>query len=190
MSPTRIKTLLPWLAALLVVCGAALQLRLQGRSWFCSCGNFRLWLAEAWSSETSQQLFDPYSFTHVLHGLAFYGLLAVVVPKLATRWRFVLAILMESLWEAIENTNLVIQRYRDMTAALGYEGDTIVNSLGDILACGFGFWMARALGWRRSLVLLILIETVLLVAIRDSMVLNILMLIYQFDGIKAWQSGN
>ncbi len=190
MPHNRIKTTLPWLAALIITGAAALQLRLQGRLWICSCGSFRFWLGDAWSSETSQQLFDPYSFTHVLHGMAFYGLLAWTVPKLAVRWRFVLAVLIESLWEVIENTNLVIQRYRDMTAALGYQGDTIVNSLGDILACGIGFWLTRALGWRRSLVAFILIEAALLIVIRDSLMLNILMLVYRFDGIKAWQGGH
>ncbi len=172
---------------LFVLCGTALQLRNQGRLWVCDCGSFRFWLGASWSPETSQQLFDPYSFTHVLHGLALYGLLAWGASKFALRWRFFLAILIESLWEIIENTSLVIQRYRDMTAALGYQGDTIVNSLGDILACGVGYWLASALGWRRSLVLFIVIEATLLIVIRDSLVLNIMMLIFRLDGIKAWQ---
>lgn len=188
MPQTRIRTLVPWIAVLTIVIAAAFQLRFQGRSWICTCGHFRFWLSSAWSAETSQQLFDPYSFTHVLHGLALFGLLALAIPKLLVRWRFVLAILFEALWEIVENTNLVIERYRAMTAALGYNGDSVINSLGDLLACGVGFWLAYALGLRRSIILFLIIEAALLLTIKDSLLLNILMLIFKLDGIKLWQA--
>ena len=190
MPHPKLKTLLPWLAALMVTGAAALQLHNQGRLWICSCNEFRIWLSHAWSSETSQQLFDPYTFTHVLHGMAFYGLLALIISKLAVRWRFVLAVLIESLWEVFENTNFVIQRYRETTAALGYQGDSVVNSVGDIVACALGFWLARALGLVWSTVVFILVEIVLLLVYRDSLSLNILMLILPLDGIKNWQAGH
>ena len=178
----------PWLAALPVLAATAFQLRRQGRVWFCDCGRFRLWAGEAWGAETSQQLFDPYSFTHVLHGFAFAGLLTLALPKLAARWRLTLAVALEALWEIVENTPFVIDRYRETTAALGYAGDTVVNSLGDIAACGLGFEIARRLGLRLSLAAFALVEIALLLWIRDSLLLNVLMLLHPSDAVRAWQS--
>lgn len=190
IGPGSLRSYLPWLATLLVLLATALQLHYQGRLWWCSCGRVLIWSASAWSAETSQHLFDPYSFTHVLHGMVFYCLLAWAIPRLTIAWRFWLTVLLESLWELLENTNLVIQRYREATAALGYNGDSVINSLGDIAACALGFWLARVLGLRRSLVAFAVIELVLLLTIRDSLVLNIVMLIYPSDALKAWQSGH
>jgi hypothetical protein len=180
----------PWLVALFIVALAALQLHQQGRLWTCDCGRMLFWTSDAWSAETSQQLFDPYAFTHLLHGFAFCGLLALVAPRLSIHWRFCLAILIESAWEIVENTNFVINRYRETTAAFGYTGDTVINSIGDIIACGVGFWLARRLGWRRTLVAFVIIELVLLAWIRDSLLLNILMLHHPSGAIKAWQAGH
>jgi hypothetical protein len=178
----------PWLATLAVLAAAAGLLRWQGRMWFCDCGRFRLWTPDAWGAETSQQLFDPYSFTHVLHGFAFAGLLALAAPKLSAGWRLTLAAALEAAWEVIENTPYVIGRYREATAALGYTGDTVVNSLGDIAACGLGFEVARRLGLRLSLAAFALVEIALLLWIRDSLLLNVLMLLYPSDAVRAWQS--
>jgi hypothetical protein len=181
---------LPFLTALIVLAATVFQLHHQGRLWFCDCGRFAVWSSSAWGSETSQQLFDPYSFTHVLHGMAFYTLLAWGLPRLGKHWQFVVAITVEAMWELLENTDLVIQRYREATAALGYQGDTVVNSMGDIVACGLGFWLAQALGLRRSVLTFVVIEIVLLVTIRDSLMLNIVMLIYPTDALRAWQAGH
>lgn len=181
----------PLLAAILLVAAAAMQLHLQGRLWTCSsCGRVLVWTGDAWSAETSQQLFDPYSFTHLLHGFAFCGLLALVASRLDYAWRFCLAILFESAWEIVENTNFVINRYRETTAAFGYTGDTVINSLGDIAACAVGFLVARRLGWRRTVVAFLAVELALLLWIRDSLLLNVVMLIHKFDAIKAWQAGH
>lgn len=177
-----------WLpASVAVAAAAALVLRAQGRLWFCDCGRVRAWVGDAWSAETSQQLFDPYSFTHVLHGLAFCGLLALLLPRVGWRWRFVLAVAVESLWEVIENTDFVIRRYREATAALGYTGDTVVNSLGDITACAVGFLVARRLGWLRSVLLFAATELLLLFWIRDSLIVNIILLLYPSEKLRAWQ---
>jgi hypothetical protein len=97
---------------------------------------------------------------------------------------------MEAVWEVVENTNFVIQRYRETTAALGYNGDSVLNSLGDIVACGVGFWLARQLGFKRSVVVFALVELVLLITIRDSLLLNVVMLIYQSNALKSWQAGH
>jgi hypothetical protein len=182
--------LYPWLVVLLVPSLTALQLHHQGRLWTCDCGRVLAWTGNAWSAETSQHLFDPYSFTHILHGFAFCGLLALVAQKLAASWRLCLAVALESLWEIVENTNYVINRYRETTAAFGYKGDTIINSSGDIVACAVGFALARRLGWRRTLVAFLVVETVLLAWIRDSLLLNILMLIHPSEAIRAWQAGH
>jgi hypothetical protein len=181
---------LPLLAAVAVLGAAAFELRAQGRLWFCACGSVTAWVGDAWSAETSQQLFDPYSLTHVLHGLAFCGLLALLVPRVSWRWRFVLAVSAEALWEVIENTDFVIRRYREATAALGYTGDSIINSLGDVLACSLGFLIARKLGWLRSLVLFVATELFLLFWIRDSLILNIILLLYPSERLRAWQAGH
>ena len=180
----------PWLAVAAVVAASAVALRLEGRLWLCSCGHFRLWLGDAWSAETSQQLFDPYSFTHVLHGFAFCGLLALAWPRAGWRWRLWAAVTLEALWEVFENTEFVIGRYREATAALGYTGDTVVNSLGDVAACAAGFLVARRLGLVRTLLLFALTEVVLLLWIRDSLLLNILLLIYPSETLRAWQAGH
>lgn len=175
------------LAAVAVATAAAFVLRAQGRLWLCDCGRVRLWAGDAWSAETSQQLFDPYTLTHVLHGLGFCGLLALLLPRVNWRWRFALAVAAESLWEVVENTDFVIQRYREATAALGYTGDTVVNSLGDIAACAVGFLVARRLGWLRSVLLFAATEILLLFWIRDSLVVNIILLLYPSEKLRAWQ---
>ncbi len=186
----RISRVWPWLAMTVILSGAVYQLRSQGRLWFCSCGYLLLWSGKVLSSDNSQHLLDPYSFTHVLHGFLFWWLLGWIAPRLSIIWRLTLAVSLEALWEVIENSNFVIQRYREATFALGYQGDTIINSLADILLCALGFLIARRLGWRRSLALFVLIEVVLLVWIRDSLILNIVMLIYPHDGLREWQMGH
>ena len=180
----------PWLAALAVLAAAAFLLRWQGRLWACACGRLLPWTGDAWGADTSQHLFDPYSFTHVLHGVVFCGLLAWGLPRLPWAWRLFAAVAAESAWEVTENTEFVINRYREATAALGYTGDTVVNSLGDVLACALGFVVAHRLGLLRSALLFVLVEVALLLTIRDSLVLNIVMLVYPLDSIREWQAGH
>jgi hypothetical protein len=180
----------PWLVIVFVLTATALQLHNQGRLWWCSCGRAFLWTSNAWGSLTSQSFLDPYSFTHILHGLMFCGLLTLLIRGLPTRWLFCLAITLEAAWELIENTNTVIQHYRVATASLGYQGDTVMNSLGDIMCCGIGFMIARKLGWSRSLLVFIATEAVLLIWIRDSLLLEILMLVHPINAIKVWQVGS
>ena len=181
---------LPVSATGIVITAAVYQLHSQGRFWVCSCGRVRLWIGDTWSPENSQQFLYPYSITHLLHGFLLYGLLAWIIPTLSLRWRFWLAISFESLWEVLENTDRVIERYRGVTAAIGYQGDTILNSVGDIISFGLGFALARQLGLRRSVALFAIIEVTLLVWINDSLILNVIMLTYPLDGIRAWQLGH
>jgi Protein of unknown function (DUF2585) len=162
-------------------------LRVQGRLFVCACGYFELWTSDTCSSNNSQQLFDPYSFTHLLHGFLFFWLIALLFTRFTTGWQLWLALLLESAWEVFENTSFVINKYRTETAALGYQGDTVVNSLGDLACALVGFLIARQLGIRRSLILFVLVELVLILWIHDSLLLQILMLVRPVDAIKLWQ---
>jgi len=164
----------------------AAGLHLEGRLWRCTCGQLFL-TGDAWSPATSQLFLDPYSLTHVLHGLMFAGLLALLIRGMPASWRLLLAIGIECAWEMIENTNTVIERYRQATASLGYHGDTVINSMGDIFCCGLGFLLARKLGWRWSIIIFISVELVLLFWIRDSLLLEVLMLVHPINAIKTWQ---
>src|SRR5215217_3102765 len=134
------------LAACLVLLLMIVLLRVQGRMFLCACGYFDIWTSDTCSSNNSQQLFDPYSFTHVLHGFLFFWVIALLFKRLSASWQLWLALLLESAWEVFENTSFVINKYRSETAALGYSGDTVVNSLGDLACALVGFLVARQLG--------------------------------------------
>ena len=177
----------PLLAIVALFATTALLLRVEGRLWFCACGAVQLWSSQICSANNSQHFLDPYSFTHVLHGFLFFWLIAWLLSRLRANWQLALAVAIEAGWEVFENTNFIIDRYRSETAALGYTGDTVVNSFGDILCCLIGFIIARRLGWRRSLVVFAFLEVVLIVWIKDSLVLEILMLVVPLDAVRAWQ---
>ncbi|MCB0211564.1 MAG: DUF2585 family protein [Anaerolineae bacterium] len=181
------KKLWPWLAMALILILTIILLRSQGRLWICACGQVYLWVGDIWSSDNSQHLFDPYAFTHLLHGVVFFWLLAWLLPQIPLLWRLSMAVGIEAAWEVLENSSIIINRYREATASLGYEGDAIINSVGDILIMAFGFILAYKLGFRRSLILFIVVELILVFWIRDSLLLSILMLIYPIEAIKQWQ---
>jgi hypothetical protein len=158
----------------------------EGRMLICACGEFRFWAGDTCSSSNSQQLFDPYSFTHLLHGIVLFWVVALLWRKRPLT-QLMLALALEAAWEVFENTSFVIDRYRAETAALGYTGDTIVNSLGDLTCALAGFLLARKLGLRWSLVAFVVVEIVLLVWIKDSLLLQLLMLVHPVESIKLWQ---
>lgn len=180
---------LPLLVAVCAVAGAMYGLQAQGRPWWCSCGYLLVWSRDPWSPDTSQHLFGPYGFTHVLHGFVFFGLFAWVAAPIPASCRLPLAVALEGAWEIVENSDLVIRRYREGTAALGYEGNTVVNSLGDMAVCGLGFALAYRPGAWRTLALFVATEMMLAARIRDSLLLNVLMLAYPIDAVKTWQMG-
>src|SRR4051812_17714037 len=134
-----LRRLAPWFAIAAVLALTAAQLHHQGRVWWCACGRPTPWSSDVHGPHNSQHLFDPYSLTHVLHGVLFCGLLVWLVPRRPAAWRLWLAVVLESVWEVVENSNAVIERYRAATAAQGYTGDSVANSLGDILSCVVGF---------------------------------------------------
>ena len=181
------KRIWPWLVVAAILTVTIILLRNQGRLWLCSCGYILPWSGDIWSADNSQHIFDPYSFTHLLHGVVFFWLLVWLLPTVPLAWRFIIAISIEALWEVFENSAFIIQRYREATLALGYEGDSIVNSMGDIFICGAGFFLAYYLGFRRSLILFVVIELVLIFWIKDSLILSVIMLLFPIDAIKAWQ---
>ncbi|MEK7208857.1 MAG: DUF2585 family protein [Patescibacteria group bacterium] len=183
-----------WLADLLTALGLvalmAAALGWLGRLPWCDCGYINLWYGDAYGSQNSQHLFDPYTFTHLLHGLGFYFLLWLILPRrVPFVWRLLMAVALEASWEVVENTSLVIEYYRAVTASLGYYGDTIINSLGDIATMSLAFILAARFPAWISVVIFVGIEVLFLIWIRDNLTLNILMLLYPIESIKLWQVG-
>jgi hypothetical protein len=159
----------------------------MGRSPLGPDGRFGFWEGNIWSSECSQRLADPYSFSHLAHGVLFFGLLWLVARKLPARYRFLVAVLIEAGWELLENSPLIINRYREATIALGYVGDSIMNSLSDIGMMSLGFLFAsRARPWV-SVAAVIAMEVGCALWVRDNLTLNIIMLVHPMEAIKAWQ---
>ena len=178
-----------WILAALMLASAAAILLAMGRNPICTCGTVSLWVGTRDSPQTSQMLADWYSLSHVVHGLLFYAALWLVARRLDVGSRFLLAIFIEASWEVIENTPMVIDRYRATTAALGYTGDSVINSLSDILMMGVGFLLARKLPLWAAVAALVMLEVVPLFVIRDNLTLNLIALIAPNPSIQAWQAG-
>ncbi|HKC04010.1 MAG TPA: DUF2585 family protein [Sphingomicrobium sp.] len=174
-------------AVLLVVIAAAILLAM-GRHPICTCGTVDLWVGVRDSPKTSQMLADWYSFSHIVHGLLFYAALWLVARRWPVEWRLVIALIVEASWEIVENTPMVIDRYRTATAALGYNGDSVLNSVSDILMMAVGFFLARKLPVWAAIGLLIVLELIPLYAIRDNLTLNIWMLLWPNQAVGAWQA--
>jgi len=176
-------------AAIAVFAIAAAVLMAMGRHPICTCGTIDLWVAGRDSPKTSQMLADWYSLSHVVHGLLFYAALWLVARRWSVGWRFFTALLIEAAWEVTENTPWIIDRYREQTAALGYSGDSVINSLSDIAMMTLGFLAARKLPVWAAILLLIVLELVPLLVIRDNLTLNFWNLLAPNAAIQAWQSG-
>jgi len=176
-------------AAVLIVAAAAAILLAMGRNPICTCNAIDLWVGGRDSPRTSQMLADWYSFSHIVHGLIFYAALWLIARRWPVQWRFGVALLIEASWEVIENTPMVIDRYRTTTAALGYTGDSVLNSVSDILMMVVGFFVARKLPVWASIALLVVLEVIPLLVIRDNLTLNVWMLLSPDKAVGAWQAG-
>jgi hypothetical protein len=159
----------------------------MGRSPLGPDGKFGLWDGDIWSSENSQRFADPYSFSHLVHGMLFYGFLWLVARKLPVRYRLLIALALEAGWELLENSPLIINRYREATIALGYTGDSVLNSLSDILMMTLGFLFAFRMRPRVTVVVIIAMEVGCVLWVRDNLTLNIIMLVHPMEALKTWQ---
>jgi hypothetical protein len=178
----------------MLACAAAIALQAalllaMGQPAICTCGTIKLWHGIVDSSENSQHLSDWYTLTHVTHGVIFYFLLWLLFPRTSVAWRLALAVAVEAGWEVFENTSFVIERYRQSALARGYVGDSVVNSVFDTVATAIGFLLTHALPRWAAVVLVLALELLLLVGIRDSLVLNIVQLVHPIEAIDRWQSG-
>jgi hypothetical protein len=175
--------------ALGLIVAAAFVLLAMGRVPICSCGYVKPWHGVVASSENSQHISDWYTFSHIIHGFAFYGLLWVIGRRWPIGLRLVLAVLLESAWEILENTPMVINRYRATTIALDYYGDSVLNSVSDILAMVSGFFLAARLPVWLIVALVVVMEVAVAWWIRDNLTLNILQLLYPLEAVLKWQQG-
>ena len=177
----------PFLAIAATGCSVLVAHRLEGQRWWCACGESGLWVSNVWTKHCSRHLADAYTLTHVSHGLIFFAGLAWLRPKWTIGWRLAIGVGIAAAWEIIENSAFVINRYRNHTMSVEYLGDSVANSLGDILACVAGFEIARRFGLWVALAVFLALELVLAFLIRDNLTLSTLMLIHPFEAIKAWQ---
>lgn len=185
------------LIGLLVVAVFALVLLGMGQVPICECGYVKFWHGITYSSENSQHISDWYTFSHVIHGFAFYGLFWLIGRRRRSRtgnvWPLglglLLALVVETSWEVFENTDFIINRYREVTISLDYYGDSVINSVSDVLGMALGFFLAARLPVWTTGVLIVGLEVFVGYWIRDNLALNIIMLIYPFDAIRLWQGG-
>ena len=195
----RMKSLMPtraaWILALALWAYCAFILFSMQRPWICECGTVKLWHGVVQSAENSQHIGDWYTFSHVIHGLIFYAGAHILWRRwnlfdgAPTRWALPIAVAIEASWEILENSPMIIERYRAVTASFGYSGDSIVNSMADIGWMSLGFWLAARLPWKVSLALGIVFELFTLFMIRDNLTLNVLMLVWPVDAVRVWQAG-
>ena len=160
-----------------------------GREPICKCGYVKLWHGQVVSSENSQHIADWYTPSHIIHGFLFFGFLWLVARRLSFGWRLAIATAVECLWEIVENSDAVIERYRSVTISLDYYGDSVLNVVADVVAMIVGFWLASKLPVWLTVALALGFEALTLWLIRDGLALNVIMLLYPLDWIAEWRTG-
>ena len=178
-----------WIAAFAMVAIMAAILLWMGRVPICTCGEVKLWVGTVHGPDNSQHLADWYTPSHIIHGFLFYLLGWLVLRRNPPGDRLIGAVLIEAGWELLENSPMIIDRYREATMALGYTGDAVINSVFDVLSMILGFGIARRLPVWATAALAVGFELLTLALIRDNLTLNVLMLIAPSDSIRAWQAG-
>jgi hypothetical protein len=178
------------LIVIIATAAAALTLSLMGRGLICPCGYVAIWAGPGTPlDEGSQHLLDLYTPSHLIHGLALYGLLSLVALRLSLEMRLAISLLIEVGWEILENTTAVIEHYRAVTISLDYNGDSVLNSTSDILAMVAGFYLAQKLPVWVSVAIAIGLEVLTATLIRDGLLLNVLMLLWPLEAVLQWQQG-
>lgn len=180
---------IPYLVTALIVALAAAWLLWIGREPICKCGDIKLWHGVVVSSENSQHISDWYTPSHIIHGFIFFGILWLVARRLPFGWRLAIATAVEALWEIVENSDAVIERYRSVTISLDYYGDSVLNVVADIAAMIIGFFLASRLPVWATVALAVAFEATTIWLIRDGLALNVLMLLYPLDWVAEWQAG-
>lgn len=168
---------------------AAIILVLMDRPPICTCGFVKLWEGEVNSPGNSQHIADWYTPSHIIHGFIFYALARWLMPRQTPGIWLIAATFVELAWEVLENSPMIINRYREATMAVGYSGDSILNSIADGGWMVAGFLFAARAPWNVTLGIAILFELLTLWLIRDNLALNVLMLVSPIDGVREWQAG-
>lgn len=172
-----------------IILAAALAELAMGRRLISESGRVLFWVSDVNGNENSQQVFDWYSPSHVIHGMLLYaGVWLLARGKWPLGAALAVTVGLESAWEVLENSPIVIDRYRQ-TMAAGYVGDSVLNSVCDILCCAAGFALARRLPVAASVALIVAMELGVMWVIRDNLTLNVIMLLHPFESIKTWQQG-
>jgi hypothetical protein len=177
-----------WVVAFAMVAITGVILLWMGRPIICTCGEIKLWVGEVHGPDNSQHLADWYTPSHIIHGFLFYLLGWLFLRRNPPGDRLIAAMLIEAAWEILENTNWVIDRYREATMALGYTGDSVINSVADLGWMILGFGLARRLPVWATVALAVGFELLTLLVIRDNLTLNVLMLVAPIDAIAQWQA--